>query len=540
MAPSHSDGILTVRYSALVQHRVARLLLLALILVVLGALRLHYNSGEGPLGLDASNYFQIGRNVAEGRGLVTNVSLYHLAFRKLPARSFQTYPLWPLLLGYTGRLNGMFRAADVLSKLFYFLSLVMAYFGANAIARGAIGRVELIRGWPALDFGHVAVLLLGTNYLYFVTTTFPYTEGISFTLMFAAIAVLGAPPVPGIWRGCTAGALAGLALLARTQMIIIGPAVAGCLVLVALNDRRLVRAAAGCVTAVAVSLAYWYYGIFGVHDERATVPEFHAWVELSSRRAWLADRFQGVLTSFDPRSPFSYFHLWGPVAVLPLIAAVVALVWWLAKSRRITFRFSPEQVPLLIALSAGLMFFATLYNYHSTFLQPWLFGYRHGLPYLLLLLVALPYLMVSTSRLLRALTILSVLASVALGLMGVLAFVTSPLPPGPKPSERALSAWLDHQPVPPTLVTTNAQQLSTWNHAHYHWLLCDDKPQQIRILLERLPVDYVVVYDAERDCPVFKGLGGVLTVAGSFGEGRDRIWLLRRKPAVAGVPARSR
>lgn len=511
------------------QERVARLVLLALILVILGTLKLSFNSGEGPLGLDASNYFQIGRNVAEGRGLVTNISLYHLAFKKLPARSSQTYPLWPLVLGYTGRLIGMFRAADVLSKLFYFLALVMTYFAGNAIARGAVGRVEFIRGWSALDFGHVAVLLLGTNYLFFVATSFPYTEGISFTLMFAAIAILAAPPSPGFLRGCAAGALAGLALLARTQMIFIGPMAAVCLAVVALNDRRLVRAAAGCGVMALASLAYWYFRVFGVSDERAGIPVFSMWVEPSSRRAWLTDRFQGILTSFDPLSPFSYFHLWGPVAALPLIAATLALVWWLTKSGRITLRFTADQVPLLVAVSAGLMFLVTLYDYHGTFFLPWLFGYRHGLPFFLLILVALPYLMANSSRFLRGITAALVLVSIATGLLGVMTFVTSPHTPGPRPSERELSGWLDHQQSPPTLISTNAQVLSTWNHANYHWLLCDDKPQQVRILLEKLPIDFVIVYESERDCPAFKGLGDVLTVVRTFGAGRDRIWLLRQK-----------
>lgn len=509
--------------------RAARLAILALILVILGTFKLRFNSGEGPLGLDASNYFQIGRNVAEGRGLVTNISLYHLAFKKLPAHSFQTYPLWPLLLGYTGRLIGMFRAADALSKVFYFLALLMAYFAANTIAEGAIGRIDLLRAWPALDFGHVAVLLLGTNSLFFIATSYPYTEGISFTLMLGAIAVLAAPPAPGIWRGCAAGTLSGLALLARTQMILVGPAAAGCLVLVALSDRRLVRAAASCVATVIVSLGYWYYGVYGIREERAVVPEFRAWVETPGWRDWLVDRVHGFFISFDPFGPFSYFHLWGPVAALPVVAVVAVLVGWLMNSRRFTFRITSQQVPLLVALSAGLLFFATLYNYHGALFPPWLFGYRHGLPYFLLLIVALPYLMGHSSRFLRSIAISFVIASIALGLFGIVSFVTSPLPAGPKPAERELSVWLDHQTASPTLVSTNAQTLSTWNHANYHWLYCDDPPQKVRILLDRLPIDYVVIYDSERACPAFKGLGDVLTVVRAFGEGRDKIWLLRRK-----------
>lgn len=512
------------------QDRRARTVLLLAILAILAALKLHYSSGEGPLGLDGSNYFQVARNVAEGRGLLTNLSLYHIGFKHLPARSFQTYPLWPLLLGYTGRAIGMFRAADLLSKLFYFLSLLTAYFAANTIANGAIGRVVFIARLPVLDFGHVAVLLLGTNSLFFIVTTFPYTEGISFTLMFASIAVLAAPPVPGIWRGAAAGAFAGLALLARTQMILLGPALVGCLLLAALSDRRLVRAAAGCSAAILASLLYWYFGIFTIRVERAPVPPFSMWVETSTATAWITDRFQGVVTSLHPLSPYSYFHSWGAAAAIPLIAAALGLLW-LIKKRRLAWRAAPERVPLFVAATAGLLFFAILYNYHETFFQPWLFGYRHGLPYVLLILISLPFLMASASRLLRGVTISLVALSIVMGAAEVVAFVTSPLPPGPKPSERSLSAWIDHQRVAPTLLSTNAQTLSTWNHGNYHWLLCADKPEQVRILLHELPIDYVVVYDSERQCRAFKGLGDILAPAGKFGDEQDAIWLLRPRTA---------
>jgi hypothetical protein len=510
------------------QERVSRLAILALILVILGSAKLSFNIGRGPLGLDGSNYFQIARNVAEGRGLVTNISLYHLAYKTLPARSSQTYPLWPLILGYSGRALGMFRAADLVSKLFYFLALITCYFAANAIAVGAIGREEVDSRWPLLDFGHVAVLLLGTNGMFFVATSLPYTEGLSFTLMFASIAMLGVSRA-GFATGAAAGILGGLAFLTRTQMILVTPSLCVCLIWIALTDRRFIRAAAGCTFTGFVSLLFWYFDIYRTHTERADVPGFRVWVETKTASGFLLDRLHGVAASFNPGSGLSYFFLWGPVAALPLLAAG----WWLARSRRIGWKPSPEQLPMLAAGVAGILFWAILYNYHGTFMLPWLFGYRHGLPYFLLILVALPYLVAAPSRAMRGVTALCVVATLVVGVSRVATFVTTRQPSGPSVAEEQLSAWLEQQPTPPTLLTTNPQILSTWSHAYFHWLLCTDESAQTRALLEKLPIDYLVVYDSQRDCTANRGLGDLLVVSHAFGEGPGRIWLLGRRSATA-------
>src|SRR5512146_3285628 len=87
--------------------RTGRAIVFAAIFLSAMALKWPARPGDGPYGVDGSNYFQMARHVAEGDGLVTSLSLYHVGYKQLPTRSFMTYPVWPLLLGYTGRIVGM-------------------------------------------------------------------------------------------------------------------------------------------------------------------------------------------------------------------------------------------------------------------------------------------------------------------------------------------------------------------------------------------------------------------------------------------------
>ena len=112
----------------------ARLTLLAAILALVGSVKVWFGPGTGPFGVDGAYYVNVARNVQEGVGLKTSISMYHYGQLELPARSPQIYPVWPLLLGYTARLIGLFKAVDLLPKLFFFIDLILLYVLTNRIA----------------------------------------------------------------------------------------------------------------------------------------------------------------------------------------------------------------------------------------------------------------------------------------------------------------------------------------------------------------------------------------------------------------------
>jgi hypothetical protein len=498
------------------------MIVLALLLLALGALRLSVRIGPGPYGQDGSNYFQLARNVAEGRGLVTSVSLYYEGHTKLPAKSMQTYPLWPWVLGYTGRAIGMHRAAALLPKLLYFPALLLAYAVANAVARALAGRVSIHPRVAWIDFGHLAVLLLGLNEVFFRSTTYPYTEGLAFALMFAAFAVL-APYPPSLARAALSALFAGLAFLTRTQMAIVGPAILLALFVAALLDRRLWRTIPAFVAVGGVFVALWMKLVRNVAPPRAGIEGFAMWVRPSSAADFLGERLTALGVSLDAFGSMSYFYLFGPAAAIPLFALIV-FVFRLV-TRRVAWRRIAEGLVALAPLIAGLGFFVSLNLYHTTYMAAWLFGYRHGLPYLLLILIGIPYVIASEWRLMRVVAVLFVALSVVIGAVRVFRFANLPQPRATA-AEAQVSEWLEKHPTRPTVLTTNAQQLSVWSHANFHWIICHAPASQTRLMIEKLPIDYLLIYDADRRCAWTRGLGDIVEGRYVFGDREgQRIWV---------------
>jgi hypothetical protein len=517
--------------AALAERRALRRLLL-LVLVVCGAVlkAAVVPVPVGPHALDGSYYFQVARHVADGDGLQTSVSLYHQGLRELPHTSF-AYPLWPLVLGGAASSVGLERAAVLLPSVFYVCSLVLLYSLANAIARSfASGGERVPGGGGILTVGHLAVLLFATNRIYFQHTSLPYSEGLAFTLAFAALLALArvddgdaADGIPRASWAVLSGALAGLAFLARSQMI--GLAVAIPLALLPWERPRgsggggggrgsFAIALAPAVAAVLVSLPWAFSlwrlpapalpgALFDVTTYRET-PElapFALAVAADGPLALLRDRAQGLLVAFSPSHPFSYARSFGmSVYLLPLAGLA-----WLAARR--SLKTSPPAgrsgaLPVAVVLTAVLCLIP-VHLHHATHIWPWWFHWRHGLPMIFAIVVALAWLNARAPRVgrLPALVIIAwTLATAPLGLAGVAQeFRTRAR--GPHPDEVALLQWVAKQPQPPLLVATKPQVLAAFARGgHYHWIACSDPPSQLEVMFRSLHVDGVVVYPGEERC----------------------------------------
>ncbi len=160
---------------------------------------------------DGLFYYQIAQHVAAGEGLLTSVSLFGKGLRELPAPT-TVQPLWPLVLGLSGRWIGLDRAAAWVPELLYFTALLLLYLLGNRIGR-SLGAESIVsvRGTTVLDLGTVGFALLGSNAVFSAYTSKAYTEGLALSLLFGALLVLPA------WddrklsaRAALAGALAGL------------------------------------------------------------------------------------------------------------------------------------------------------------------------------------------------------------------------------------------------------------------------------------------------------------------------------------------
>ena len=514
-----------------------RALLLVAILGALSALSLMQFAGIGPYGSDAGNYYQIARNIALGRGMVTSVSLYHVGLDPLPQRSWMTYPAWPLLLGYTGRIIGLTAAANILPKLFYILDLLLFYALANVIATRWWGTPLLVPRW-SLDLGHVAMALLGTTAAFFWATTHPYTEGLAFASMFGSLLALdrGATSRRLGWFAL-ASVLAGLSFLTRTQSVALIAGESMAMVLFAIRFRELRLPAGTYAAGVLAAVGCWYRFVFNQPSQTVDVGGFQMWEEPATALGWLSERWTGMLVSFSA-TEIGYYNLFRLATYLVPVAVILYLVRLAQRRARLLPVDVSELAPYAVLLSA-IAFVASLNLFHETFFISWLFGWRHGLPYILAIVLAIASLAHAESRVLRIATGAVVAVTIATAAVALTRDVIRTPPTAPSPGELQMIEWLgkNHAGVP-TLLTTHAQQLAVIYDAKFHWALCTDPPAKTLQLIERLPIDYVVVYPDERGCSFIDArvLAPHLRVAASFGSAEAPLMLLgtsgRRKPAV--------
>ena len=505
--------------------------ILIALLMLLAALKFSHSVREGPFGLDASNYFQIARHVAEGQGLQTSVSLYHIGLDPLPQRSPQIYPVWPLMLGWTGRWIGMFRAADLLPKFLYLLDLFLLYLLSNRFAKNVWERVRLTENLQVpFDVGHLFVLILGLNLMFFSSTTHPYTEGAAFTLAFAGFLAIGEVRGRPIAASIASAILLSLAFLTRTQMIVAVLGTTAGLAYFSLFYRRFWIPTAMFAGTSGAIIFTWYEMLYKGWGSMAGTDPYQQWVEHPTTVAFLQDRLLGLAVGFSPVSEFSYVHLWSLAAYLPPIAMIVFL-GRLRDQGFAALRPHERSVLMVIMIAAGLAFFGSLNFYHAEFFMPWFFGWRHGIPYLFLLLPAVPYLLFTGNRTMRLLVVGCLAVTLLTGFHRVVGFVVSPEPAGPEQAETELLAWLEeNHPGTPTLLTTHAQTLAVFSRANFHWTVCESSPEMTRQLLEKLPIDYMLVYENEFDCPFhdYGELNDLVQPVRSFGPRGKQIFLLRR------------
>jgi hypothetical protein len=477
---------------------------------------------------DGTFYYQVARHVARGDGLRTSVSLYEQGLRGMPART-NVHPLWPLVLGGVGRLVGLQRAATLLPELLFFVDLLLLYILSCRVGRCLGAEVLLrIRGVPVLDVGHVAVLLLGSNAIFFAFTSLPWTEALAYCFLFAAPLALertlraGRAPV---WAAL-AGALAGLAFLTRSQFLAAPLAVVAAL---ALGGRRLfglASLAAAAALAVVFPWALFVASLPGDFGARALVDfsayretpgllPFSGFREFGSLAARLADMGGGLLYAFAPASRYGYVTSFGYAVYL--VPAALALLAWQALAQRLDWRALASQRALLpvcvLLLWAGCLL--PVHAQHAVFPFPWWFHWRHGLPMLLGMLVAFCWLW-RGGLAPRALA----LALVASGLVASWR-ADDPLgaePRAPGLFELEFFAWLDAHEQPPVVLGTQCREIALWSNALTHWTRCEEPSERTRAQLEHLPIDYVVLYPGEKRCRFVGGLERELELVRRFGS----------------------
>jgi len=494
---------------------------------------------------DANFYYHLARHVAEGDGLVTSASLYHQGLRELPHPS-TIYPLWPLVLGAAGRLIGLERAATLLPELSYLVALLLLYGLTVRVASGFGGAPRaLLPGFPALDVGHLAVLLFGMNSRFFAATSLPLTDGLAFALAFAAlIALARASRAASMGWAAAAGALAALTYLTRSQMIAVPLVVPLVLWAAALRDRARTRDALTCSIVVVGLVGVWILHLFRITDpftpwllidfpayrETPELLPFARYVTVDSSWSWLVDRVGGFLVAFDPTSRQSYYLSFGAAVYLVPLAAADLLRRRIVDRRWPLLGYPTDSAVTLATIAVGLGGIALVHGHHTKTPLEWWFHWRHGLPMVFLMVAALGYL-VGRSGALRALALGLALLSLVRLVPALVAQVEYDYAPF-LPAEHRLVAFLDRRETPPVSVTTHAQQLAALSRHRFHLIDCADPPEQTRRYFRYLDLDYLIAYPEDRRCAFLRDLLDEFDLVYTAGRGAGHIVVLEPRSAL--------
>lgn len=518
--------------------------MLGLLLLTLVALKLVFDPGLGRNSLDGDYYFQIARHVAEGDGLETSVSLYHQGLKSLPHPT-NASPLWPLTMGLAARPLGLDWAARSLPELLYLASLVLLYALGRRLESALAQAPEAAAPERALDLGHAAVLVFGLNPVFFEFTSLPYTEGLAFLLVFATLLVADlAARRASVPLAAVAGVAAGLAFLTRAQAVGLVAGLLAAFALVGFRSRRqwlLGAVAAVAAFAVVVPWALFLAGwmepfrlkamiAVGAYRETPEVAPFAPLVTAASLGEWVWSRLGGLLTAFAPFDRDAYTASFGPVVYALPIGLVAALA---GLGRGVARRLRPDAFLPLATTLAGLAMLAPVHNTQSTFFREWLFGFRHGLPLILPLLAALALLLAARAAAVRVTAVALVASSVLMGAFGVADLLVGSFPSGLLGPEPRLVEWLDAQKPRPAVVTTNAQALSVFSRAGFHWTECNESAEKTMALIEHAGADYVLVYPGQERCPFLAGLETELGVAERFSDHRFEVVVLAPRERAA-------
>ncbi|MFM7201966.1 MAG: hypothetical protein ACKO6N_14390 [Myxococcota bacterium] len=393
-------------------------LLLLGILAFLLILKVRFARLNQALGTDGALYFDVADNVSRGLGLVTDAALFNAGFAYFPHETV-LYPLWPLLLGHFAHWMPLSTAAHVLPTIFYGLSLLLAYRLAQRLFPDPLVPEIL----PVFNAGHAAVLLLGLNPGYFISTSRPFTEGLSYTLLLLLfLRVERLLSRPSSLRALEVGLWAGLLVLARSQLVLAGGVLLGFLGLRALilrQDWRIPLLAA--LGMGLIGAEQWLFIAtfvdapplhlllrFDLHRDASALPVIPVMVKTDGLWSWMLDRAKGIPVAYGAGRR-SFVHSLGPMALSMLICLPFLLrsLWqWFRhtqplsgerlKSAWIQLRAwmeHPQTAFAIYMLCFALVGWASLHSIHKANFAEWNFGTRHGLTAIFLAFAALIYLL---------------------------------------------------------------------------------------------------------------------------------------------------
>ncbi|MEO8900224.1 MAG: hypothetical protein ABI488_01410 [Polyangiaceae bacterium] len=501
-----------------------------------GALRAAFYVPLGD-GLDGAYYYQVARQVALGRGLTTTYSVFHMGLSPLPQPS-TTYPLLPLLIGWWGRVVPLELAAVWVPGVSYVLSVVLCFAfllwqTAHSLPRSS----RFVR----LALSTLLSVWLGLIPDYVWASARPYTDTLGTLLVFLALSGFGLASLtsfrgPGTRAAAFfgVGVLAGLCYLARFQWLVVPVALVASRLVA--RDRGAWQGALWLALGAAPCLAWQAWRQFSLpHAELRALLDFAAYRQLpelprfdyemhfDTRWHWFVDKLHGVLISLDPRSDNSYLVQHGYLVWLVPLGVVLLCARQAVRSRAQGLRaltFSglrdPRHAALLASALLGFLAVLPIHTVHSLRWRSWAFPWRQGLPITFLIIPAAIWLWSLDRLVLRALVTLALAASLVVCARKTDELIETPVPTGMTRSYAEVGAYLNRLAPTGGTLGMEHQGLGVFTEAPLYWLACWSPPALASTLVQRLPIERILLRPGELGCPSLAGIRSRLSRERSF------------------------
>jgi hypothetical protein len=381
-------------------------------LAVLVALRVRATSSIKWMLIDGGYYMEVARHVRDGLGLTSHASLYHAGYEQFPHPT-TVYPLWPIVHGMLGRVFDLEMLAHWLPSGFYVTAVVAAFvFGRRLWPEPVFPNVL-----PGLHAGHVAALGMGLQRDFVVFTAVPYTEGVSWTLLYLFLwRALGKSGSLSLAWGVEIGVWLALLYFGRFQLVVVGMGVAlalGLRVLVGPDRGKALLHALVAMGVYGACIGAWFLHIRGFVDEaglssllrfdqnRANdlLSGFDVIVPHTSLWKTLLDRLNGFGIAWSPANKSNYWitfhtlHLALPFAIPFAVAGLARLLRGEGFRGLLDRLRRPEafgQAAVWLVALGGL---ASVHLIHKHYNGEWYFAKRQGMMSLLAFVVPLAWLL---------------------------------------------------------------------------------------------------------------------------------------------------
>jgi hypothetical protein len=496
--------------------------------------------------------------VANGKGLVTTLSIFHMGLAPLPQPA-STYPLLPLLLGWLGGIFDLERTAELLPEGLYLVSLTLTF---QLIRIAVLRSRPLAARWMILGMAATGTAWLGLNPVYHWASSRPYTESLGMVLTLSTLLAYGAARAK-LWtsawtRGfgyAAIGMLAGMCYLTRFQLVVV--VVAVCLSRLFSRGHRRIRDTVCMALGALPPMAWFAVRIlslpnaelqilfdFAKYRQLPTLPAFSYLVPCATASDWVTDKLSGVLAAFDASSSDSYVAQFGAVAWLAPVAAVVLLYRALRGWRPLQSWDRPRHAIWTASAAVGCLAVLPIHFVHSLHWHAWSFGWRQGLPLVFLLLPAAAWLLLSAGGVVgRWLVIIGF----AFGIPTVAA--KSLVLPERDPTlsslavRAATAAYLQEVALDSRTLGIQPQPLSAFTDAPLDWLACWSDPRLAEMLVAERGAERIVLSRRQLKCESVATLRPRLQLERRFPGPRpgDELCVYRIQPranpsAVDGVP----